>query len=483
LQKSLPDQSIRARLDVRILLTAPVIFLILAATAIPIELRPIGDENLDLAIDDIPDIVANIIGYLPLGIVLGRFGLQRAVLIALLISTLAETSQLVMAHRDPSFTDVVSNILGATMGALVSIRWKISSPAFRVTKLRGALALFLAISLLTLWAGRRGDPVNTRGDASQGILEASWKLDETGGRTVFDSSGNELVGKFSKEPKRIAGLISNTAVFDGRSYIDFGHSTGLRIPRSMTISAWINSTSYPSDDAAIVSNLHDNSGYQLDTTIDRGPRTIGFKLTNACGKLMARYGSTPLILNTWYYIAGVYDAESKTLNVYLNGELDNGYLLGSVSSFQRSSRGSVYVARRGDSLNFNFSGLIDDLHIYSFALTKSQIVGDMRGEFIHDAPVPRAASRSSCAPVSDPEDKEIPVISALSGTLLAVACMGFFPSFGRLLVLGIGFAPGFLLLMLSAPNLPAFNNWLVPAVSLAGAASIALFVQSKKIEP
>ena len=89
----------------------------------------------------------------------------------------------------------------------------------------------------------------------------------------------------------------------------------------VTISAWIKSTSYPRDDAAIVSS-HNGVGFQLDTTIDRGPRTIGFKLGSPCGLLMARYGKTPLALNTWYYVAGVYNAKAKTMDVYLNGELD-----------------------------------------------------------------------------------------------------------------------------------------------------------------
>jgi hypothetical protein len=88
----------------------------------------------------------------------------------------------------------------------------------------------------------------------------------------------------------------------------------------MTISAWIKSTAWPRDDAAIVS-----SGFLLDTTIDEGPRTIGFKLGNSCGALMARYGATPLALNTWYYVAGVYNAKAGTMDVYLNGDIFTNY--------------------------------------------------------------------------------------------------------------------------------------------------------------
>ena len=461
----------------RIMLTVPAIFLVLAATGIPIEFRPLGEAKLDFSVDDISDIMANIIGYLPVGIVLGQLGVLRAVFIAGLISTFAETSQLVMMHRDPSFIDVVSNLVGATLGSLASARWKIRSPAFRVKRWKAVLAALLALSLVLRVRAVTGDPVNARGDTSPGTLEAYWKLDESGGRAVLDSSGHELLGMFHKEPKRIAGVMGNAPVFDGRNYIDFGHSTALRLARSMTISAWIDSNSYPVDDAAIVSQLHHDRGYQLDTTIDRGPRTIGFKLTDACGKLMARYGATPLVLNTWYHVAGVYDAAAKTLDVYLNGELDNGFLLGSVNSVQQSSRGAVYAGRRGDSNQFNFSGLINSVRVYSFALTKSQIVADMRGEVIHAAATRRAVGRPPCAPPSDPEDKEIPAVAAVFGTLVAVACIGIWPSAGRLLVLGISFAAGLLLLMVIAPNLPAFNTWLLPLVTLAGAASVAFSVR------
>ena len=141
------------------------------------------------------------------------------------------------------------------------------------------LAALLALSILLRVRAVSGDPVSTREDTSPGTLEAYWKLDESGGRAVLDFSGHELVGKFRKKPKRIAGVIGNAAVFDGTNSIDFGHSTVLRLAGSMTISAWINSSSYPFDDAAIISQLRNDRGYQLDTTIDRGPRTIGFKLT------------------------------------------------------------------------------------------------------------------------------------------------------------------------------------------------------------
>ena len=119
------------------------------------------------------------------------------------------------------------------------------------------------------------------------------------------------------------------------------------------------------------------SGYQLDITKDTGPRTIGFKLTNSSGGAMFRYGATTLQLNTWYHIAGVYNAANQTLDVYLNGVLDNGQLVGTVTSSQQNSTANVDIGRRAGATGFEFAGRIDDVRIADHALTQAQIQTDM----------------------------------------------------------------------------------------------------------
>ena len=84
-----------------------------------------------------------------------------------------------------------------------------------------------------------------------------------------------------------------------------------------------------------------SAGHDSGTSSTRpstaGPRTIGFKLTNSSGGDMFRYGATAMQLNTWYHVAGVYDAAARTMNVYLNGQLDNGGLVGTVTASQQNS--------------------------------------------------------------------------------------------------------------------------------------------------
>ena len=307
---------------------APVILLVLAATVIPVEWRPQGHNALDFNIEAF-DVLANVAAYMVVGFVLGDLGWQKAILIAAVMSTFAESIQLVMMHRDPSAIDLTSNVIGAILGTVMSARWRIRAISFGINRLRAMAAATLAVALVFGVSKTSGDRLSDHGAGSPGMLEAYWRLDESGGRVAEDSSGHGLNGKFSHALVRAAGAIGSAAKFDGETdYIDFGHSTAFRLVGSMTVSAWIKSTSYPIDDAAIVSSFHHSSGpfgsdargFQLDTTVDNGPRTVGFKLANVCGNIVARYGATPLRLDTWYHVAGVYDAEEQTMTSVLEWE-------------------------------------------------------------------------------------------------------------------------------------------------------------------
>jgi hypothetical protein len=466
--------------------------MVLAATAIPVEVRPLGHVTVDFGVFA-SDVVANIAAYVPVGVVLGEFGLLPAVIATGLMSTFAEASQLVMIHRTTSAIDLASNVTGAFLGAVVSAHWRIRSPGVSINRWRALAAATMAFALvLAVWTAA-GPAPNSRGQTTPGTLEAQWEFDESRGRFALDSSGHGLRGKFSNEPKRVAGVKGGAVALDGaKDYIDFGPSTALRLVGSMTVTAWIRPTSFPVDDAAIVSQLHGGFGYQLDTTVDRGPRTIGFKLTNTCGGTMARYGATPLTVGNWYHVGGVYNAEARTLDVYLNGKLDNGFLLGSVTETQHSSRSAVYVGKRGDFDGYEFAGSIDDVRIYSFALTPIEIAAAMRGEII-DLPSTRSPTRSAadgghgagrsadnCGVLSEGGDERIPAAAAVLGVLVAVACVGFWPSAGLLLYILVSFAAGLLLLPATAPTLPSFTLWMIPLVSLAGGASVALSVRSRE---
>jgi hypothetical protein len=74
-------------------------------------------------------------------------------------------------------------------------------------------------------------------------------------------------------------------------------------------------------------------------------------------------------------VTGVYDATAQTLNIYVNGVLDNGVLSGSVPSSQYSDPANVNIGRRGGG--FYFQGTIDEVRLYNRALTQAEIQADM----------------------------------------------------------------------------------------------------------
>ena len=210
-------------------------------------------------------------------------------------------------------------------------------------------------------------------------LVAAYGFNETTGTATSDSSGNGNNGTLINGPVFVAGKNGNAINLDGANdYVNLGNPASLQLTGSMTIDAWINSSAFPVDDAAVVSKRSDTEiGFQLDTTIDKGPRTIGFKLTNSSGGKMFRYGATALQLNQWYHVAGVYDAATQTLNVYLNGQLDNGALVGTVTSSQQNPSLNTVIGRRSGFTGFEFSGKIDDVRIYNRALSQAEVQQDM----------------------------------------------------------------------------------------------------------
>ena len=131
---------------------------------------------------------------------------------------------------------------------------------------------------------------------------ASWPayaFNERHGTTASDASGHGLDGRLLVNGPTFttAGKYSNAVALDGiNDYVNLGNPTALQLTGSMTVSAWIYSSAFPADDAAIVSKRGGGPliGFQLDTTVDQGPRTIGFKLTNSSGGQMVRYGATTL---------------------------------------------------------------------------------------------------------------------------------------------------------------------------------------------
>ncbi len=208
-------------------------------------------------------------------------------------------------------------------------------------------------------------------------LVAGYPMDEGTGTSTADISGNDATGTLLNGPVWRAGRYGNALEFDGASYVDLGNPASLKLTGSMTLSAWINISSEPWDDGAIVAKLG-SAGWQLKTSRDTGARTAAIEISSNGSDSIQRYGASTLMTDRWYHVAGVYDAESRTLDVYVNGVLDNGLLIGTVPGAQVDADLNASVGQRtGYPGAFNFLGAIDEVRVFDRALTAAEVQIDM----------------------------------------------------------------------------------------------------------
>ena len=131
----------------------------------------------------------------------------------------------------------------------------------------------------------------------------------------------------------------------------------------------------PADDGEIIAKSDNASGWQLKTSPDTGPHRFGVAVSAGLYSRTQRYSTTVRLLDVWYYVAGVYDATAQTLDIYVNGVLDNGPLRGTIPSSQLNSPVNVNIGRRSGGLYFN--GIIDEMRVYNRALSQAEIHADM----------------------------------------------------------------------------------------------------------
>ena len=206
-------------------------------------------------------------------------------------------------------------------------------------------------------------------------LVAAYNFNEGSGTVVNDLSGNNITGTIVGATWTTGGRYGNALSFNGTSsYVDLGNPSALQLTGSMTVEAWINAAANPPDDGQIVAKSN-GFGWQLKTTPDTGPHTFGVQVSPSGTSSAQRYGSQTRSLNTWYHVAAVYNATAGTLEIYVNGALDNGTLAGSIPAIQYNQSVNVNIGRRTGG--FYFNGVIDEIRIYARALSQADIQNDM----------------------------------------------------------------------------------------------------------
>lgn len=74
----------------------------------------------------------------------------------------------------------------------------------------------------------------------------------------------------------------------------------------------------------------------------------------------------------WFYCAGTYQGSSGTINVYVNGVLDQGSIIGTVPTALNSGTSTVVIGNV-NSGSYYFNGSIGQVVIHNRALSAAEI--------------------------------------------------------------------------------------------------------------
>ena len=229
-------------------------------------------------------------------------------------------------------------------------------------------------------------PAQIAWDYNQGLPVAWYKFDDCEGTTAKDemfstssnnngtltvgatgtqtSAGNCGVGNTTTAwSNGSSGKFNSSLNFDGTDdYVDIGNVNG---HTDYAISTWVYPTTLSGRHAIIQT---DDGGVELnDSTV----YYYSFNARNGAGATKVQNAGT-VTLNQWNHILVV--AEGTTgLKLYINGSLISSSF--SADTFSNTYTDDIIGAVKSVELSFDryFQGQIDDVRIYNYALTPSQV--------------------------------------------------------------------------------------------------------------
>lgn len=214
-------------------------------------------------------------------------------------------------------------------------------------------------------------PQFAQADITTGLV-AYYTFDDGSGTTAADSAGtNTGTLSGSTIPTWVGGKIGAHALaFNGSTaYVNVPDATALN-PTAITVSAWVNFTSFGSSYNAIVSKVTAGGGayYQLFV---KSNGTLAVYMTGSSGAIdYDGTGSHTLTLNTWYHIAFTYDSSTGLIG-YVNGVQDA--TVGASGTLTAPTGVPLTISNDTNTAGRFAAASIDDVRIYNRAFTSSDI--------------------------------------------------------------------------------------------------------------
>jgi hypothetical protein len=198
-----------------------------------------------------------------------------------------------------------------------------------------------------------------------------WSLDEGSGTVALDSSGLGNDGSFSGSPSWIAGVVGSALEFDGSGErVLIPDAPSLDLAGSLTIAAWLSpnqtATAYPIKKARASAT----DGYELGLS-SSGVVFVRFNQASSGNTYrLNSTGSYPVDGSTWLHVAATYDGQD--IKIYLDGVLDGTLAAPGLAIATNNLPLSIGAQDDGSR---GLDGAIDEVHLFDYALSASEIEG------------------------------------------------------------------------------------------------------------
>lgn len=200
--------------------------------------------------------------------------------------------------------------------------------------------------------------------AANRSLVAHWKLDETSGTSAADSSGNGNTGTVTGTTTWTSAVLNNGFQFNGSTKIQ---ATGMfSNPKNLSVAAWANLTAADTSGSEIIS-----LGDHFYIRLDEGGVTKAAMYTGSAWQTVSV--STTFAGIGWHHFAAVFDDDSNTFKLYVDGVVAASATNNNSISYAGLGANTV-IGRNGNSSTSNdFTGVIDDVRVYNYALTATEV--------------------------------------------------------------------------------------------------------------
>lgn len=204
-------------------------------------------------------------------------------------------------------------------------------------------------------------------------LVSHWKFEDSG-NTLIDSAGGNH-GSISGATWVDESFSNRYLSFDGiNDVVTIGNPASLRFSGSFTIMLWYYCDTVTADGGGLIQKKSSNGWSGTDYGIVRRlPDSLNFTVAGSGGSSTSV--SLGISRRMWTHVAGVFDVGSMTLSGYQNGQRQNERDASSSITLPLKTNGDLTIGGDwySDGSSPYYDGSIDDVRIYSAALTAEQI--------------------------------------------------------------------------------------------------------------